>query len=408
MTLSIEEQRFRESFEQYSAIGVTEEGGLHRLALSDEDRAAREQFVRDLEDADLRVRVDEVGNIFGRRPGRGSGDPVLVGSHLDSQPYGGRYDGQLGVLTALETIRSLNDQHIETDRPVEIVNWTNEEGSRFQPAMLGSGTFAGNYTVDEALRTRDAKGITLEEALEETGFKGTTPCEPHPLHSHLELHVEQGTKLDSRDLPIGVVEGVFGLAWLRITIHGQANHSGPTPMHHRRDALAAAADAINRIEALPGRLSPDAVATVGELQVEPNSINVIPGRVSFTVDLRSYDEQTIRRGIEEIEREARAAGRRRDAKVEWEELARVEPVEFSPDVPSVVEQACDRNSLPYMHLVSGAVHDAQSIHALTDTGMVFVPSVDGITHSEDEFTEWEDCVHGARVFASAVLQLSTE
>lgn len=405
--LPIDEDRFRRTFEEYSAIGATDDGGIHRLALSDADRQVRDRFVDDLEALGLSVRIDELGNIFGRRAGSDpDAAPVLIGSHLDSQPDGGRYDGQLGVLSALETLRALEDEEIETTRPVEIVDWTNEEGSRFEQAMLGSSVFVGETPVEEALALTDGDGVSVAEALADIGYDGDAPCEPRPVDSYLELHVEQGPKLDAEGKSVGVVDGVFGLAWLEATVYGEADHAGPTTMHSRTDALAAVADAVQRIHELPNRLSEDAVTTVGRIESEPNSINVIPSETTFTVDVRSYDDAVVKRGVEAAEFEIATACEREGATYDLEELWSIPSVEFSPRVRDAIEASAEATGISHRRIVSGAGHDASYLTEHAETGLVFVPSVDGKTHAEAEYTEWSDAVDGAQVFANTVLNLA--
>ena len=410
-SVAIDADRFRERFEAYSEFGATNDDGLHRLALSDVDRAARDQFVSDLEALDLAVRVDELGNVFGRYPGLNpDAAPVLVGSHLDSQPYGGRFDGQLGVLTALEAVEAIVDSDVEPDRPIEVVNWTNEEGTRFQPSMMGSSGYVGYEDVDALLAATDRDGAVVADELERIGYDGDAPCEPPDagVHSYLELHVEQGPTLDDRGVPVAVVDGVYGMSWLRVTVEGEADHAGPTPMHSRQDALAAAADAISELNRLPAQLSEDAVATVGEVSVAPNSINVIPERATFTVDLRSYDDDVVDRGVDRIEAEVAAACERHGVDADVDHVSRHHSLAFSDRIRAAADRGTDAAGVEATHLVSGAGHDAQHLQTFTDAGMLFVPSVDGRTHSEAEFTEWTDCVAGARVFAHATLELATE
>ncbi len=409
--IDIDADRFRESFEAYSAIGATDAGGLHRLTLTEPDREARDRLCEDLADLGLTVRVDELGNTFARRPGRDpDAAPVLIGSHLDSQPKGGRYDGQLGVLTALETLRAFEDEGVETDRPVELVNWTNEEGSRFQQAMLGSSVAVGATSLDDALAMEDREGVTVREALGAIGYDGDHPVgiDPGDVHAYLELHVEQGPKLESSGDSVGVVEGVFGLSWMEATVEGQANHAGPTAMHDRQDALAAATSAVNEIRRLPTRLSADAVATVGRMEVSPGSINVIPDEVTFTVDVRSYDERVVREAPDAVEFEIATACEREGTDYEFESLWSIDPLSFSPTVRDAVAAGATAVGAPFRRIVSGAGHDANYMARVTDAGMVFVPSVDGITHAESEFTEWDDCVAGAETFANATLELAME
>jgi N-carbamoyl-L-amino-acid hydrolase len=405
--LAIDPDRLRETFDDYSAVGATERGGLHRLALSDEDRRVRDRFRRDLEALGLDVRVDELGNVFARREGTDpDADPVLIGSHLDSQPYGGRYDGQLGVLCALETLRALDDAGRDTRHPVEIVNWTNEEGSRFEHAMLGSGVFTGVTTAEEALAITDDDGRSVGEELERIGYAGDHPCEAHDLHAHLELHVEQGPKLEARGTSVGIVEGVFGMSWLGVTIDGEADHAGPTPMHTRTDALTAATEAIGQIGSLPTRLSADAVTTVGRISVEPDSINVIPSRAEFTADVRSDDDSVVDRGVREIRFEVDAACERVGADYDVEELWRIPATEFSESVCTTLETVAQDVDVSAERIVSGAGHDAKYLNDVTETAMLFVPSADGKTHNEAEFTSWDDVVRGARVFANATVRLA--
>jgi beta-ureidopropionase / N-carbamoyl-L-amino-acid hydrolase len=404
--IEIDAERFRASFDRYAEIGATENGGLHRLTCTGADREARDALVVDCEDLGLEVRIDEVGNVFARQEGSTDADPVLIGSHLDSQPMGGRFDGQLGVLTALETLRTFEDREVETERPIELVNWTNEEGSRFEQAMLGSAVFAGRTSLDEALALTDDTGSSLDEALSGIGYRGE-PVEIDPA-AYLELHVEQGPKLEEANVSVGIVEGVFGVAWLRVTIEGEANHAGPTPMSERTDALAAAVDAIDAIGELPGRLSPEAVATVGRISVEPDSINVIPSRATFTVDVRADSDAVVDRAIKRVRAEVDAACDRHGTGFDIEERWRSERVTFSPTVREALARAADSCDVSALELPSGAGHDAVSLVPATDSGMVFTPSVDGITHNEREFTEWEDAVAGAHVFATATYDLATE
>ena len=405
--VEIDADRLRETFERYSAIGATEDGGLHRLALTDEDREVRDALVSDLDALGVDVRIDELGNVFGRREGTDpDAEPVLIGSHLDSQPYGGRYDGQLGVLAALETLRALDDATVETRRPIELVNWTNEEGSRFQTPMLGSGVATGQLDREEMLALSDDDGDTIAAELERIGYDGDDPVSLGERHAYLELHVEQGPTLDRTGNAVGIVEGVFGMAWLEVTIHGESDHAGPTPMDARSDALATAVDAIGAIEALPGHLAPDAVTTVGRIDVEPDSINVIPDEVTFTVDVRSYDDDVVTAGIERIESEIAHACARRGTASELAELWRIPPIEFSTRVREAVTDAVADLGVSAQSIVSGAGHDAKYVNDVADAGMIFVPSVDGKTHNEAEFTRWDDVVAGTRVFARATRSLA--
>lgn len=299
MHRTISGDRFRSRFDRFNEIGATERGGVNRPALSDANKRARDTLVEWFEAADLTVTVDEMGNIFGRREGRNDAlAPVLVGSHVDSQYNGGRYDGVIGVLGALEGIETLNDAGVETERPIEVVSWSNEEGVRFQPDMLGSGVFAGRFETAFAYGLEDKDGNTFGEELERIGYKGETPCEPRALHSYFELHVEQGPTLEDAGLRVGIVEGVYGFVWFEAAFTGSADHAGPTPMHLRHDALVATSDVIEAVRRIAGTEGEDLVGTVGSLDVSPNSINVIPERVDFTVDFRAPDDETVDRAGE--------------------------------------------------------------------------------------------------------------
>jgi N-carbamoyl-L-amino-acid hydrolase len=407
--VTIDKERFRESFESYSRIGATENGGLHRLTLTEADKRVRDAFVEDLAELGLEVRVDRIGNIFGRREGTDlDADPVLIGSHLDSQPYGGRFDGQLGVLAALETLRALEDEGVEPNRPIEIVNWTNEEGSRFPNALLGSSVFSGGTELETALSLTDGEGTTVRDALSAIGYDGDHPVEPFDIHAHLELHIEQGPYLEEHGNSLGIVEGVYGMSWLRATITGESDHAGPTPMHTRSDAMAAAADAVSEINRLPNRLSADAVSTVGEFSIAPGSINVVPDTAEFTVDVRSYDDAVVAEAVERVHEEIEHACSRHATSAEVEALWNIESTAFDPEIRDVLEGVADDRGIAYERMPSGAAHDATRINEIAPTAMLFAPSVDGRTHNEDEFTEWEDCVVTAGCYAEAVHQLASE
>jgi len=408
MSLWVNQSRLRDSFDRYSGIGATDGGGLDRVALSEADKRARDRFVSELHGLDLDVWIDEVGNVFGRRPGRDETlAPVLLGSHLDSQPNGGRYDGQLGVLCALETFHLLADDGVVTDRPIEIVNWTNEEGTRFNLAPLGSGTFSGEFGVSEALSTTDRDGVSVREALSEIGYDGDVPCEPYPIHSYLELHIEQSTVLERNNDQIGVVEGVVGIEWLRVTIQGTADHAGTTPMHARQDAAATAVGVIDNLRSVPGYLNDDVVLTVGEIDVRPGSINVIPREVTFTVDIRCYDDETRSEAVEHVRNELAAATERHGTTFETESLLRIDHTELSPLVRAAILDASRLVEADSRPIISRATHDAMYLTAVCDAGLVFVPSVDGQSHSEAEYTEWDNVVTGANAYANAALSLAT-
>lgn len=408
MTIHLNRDRLIKTMEKQARIGGTENGGLHRLALSDADQEVRDWFTEQMEAEDLDVRIDEFGNMFGRRAGIDFDlEPVLVGSHLDSQPYGGIYDGALGVVAALETVRTLNDQNIETRRPIEIVNWTNEEGSRYQPTMQGSGVWAGELDVENEYETIDDNGDRLKDELERIGYKGEHPAEPQEDYdSYLELHIEQGPRLEATEADVGIVTDMVGITWGRVTFYGQANHTGTTPMQSRNDALVGAADTVTAIRRLPGTLGERTVGTTGSLSVEPDSINVIPEEVQFTWDIRDPNDETIMTAVERVATEAEAAAKRECLEFNCEELMRTQSVNFADRCVAAVENAVDSLNYDGLHLISGAVHDASHAASVCDAGMVFAVSEGGKSHTEEEYTSWKDCYTAATALGNAVVELA--
>ncbi|MBV0902778.1 Zn-dependent hydrolase [Haloarcula salina] len=407
--VSIDSERFSRRFEAFSEIGATENGGVNRPSLSDANLEARDTLVEWLSEAGLDVRFDEMGNIFGRREGRDDdADPVLFGSHIDSQYNGGKYDGVVGVLGALECIEALNDAGETTRRPLEVVAWSNEEGVRFQPDMLGSGVYCDVFDLDYAYAREDKDGKRFGEELERIGYKGDGPCEAADLHCYFELHVEQGPFLEQQGLPVAAVEGVFGFSWLNVTFEGQANHAGPTPMDMRHDAFVATADVTRAVRRITATEGTDLVGTVGSVDVWPNAINVIPERVEFTLDFRSYDDAAVDAAVERIEREIAHAAEREGLDYEVEQIMRVDADPFDRDCIDTVVDAAETVGCEYTRLVSGAGHDANYLNKITPTSMIFVPSVDGISHRESEFTEWDDVVTGAEVLLEAVRTKAAE
>jgi beta-ureidopropionase / N-carbamoyl-L-amino-acid hydrolase len=408
--IEIDRDRFIELMEEQATIGSTADGGLHRLALSDADEAVRDWFREKMVDADLDVRVDEFGNMFGRREGSDpNAPPVLLGSHLDSQPNGGIYDGALGVVAALEFVLKLADEGIETHHPIEIVNWTNEEGSRFQPAMQGSGVWAGAHDLRAEYDKTDADGTRFEDELERIGYKGDEPAEPAEAYeAYLELHVEQGPSLEAAGVDVGIVTGIVGFTWGEITFTGEPDHSGPTPMDHRSDALVAAADMITQIRRIPGTLGERTVGTVGYIDAEPNSVNIIPGEVTQTWGFRDPDDEVVQQAYELVTREAEHAAAREGVDVEYEETMRAPSVEFADRCIDAVQSAADTLGYDGERLISGAGHDATHLASVTDTSMVFAVSKDGKSHSPAEYTSWDDCYTAANTLSNAALLIANE
>ena len=404
--LTINCERLWDSLMEMARIGATPGGGVCRLTLSEEDRAARDLFRRWCEEAGCTVRVDPVGNMFARRPGRRDDlAPVAIGSHLDSQPTGGRFDGVYGVLAGLEIVRTLNDHGIETERPVEVINWTNEEGARFGPVMQGSGGFSGVISVEDARATRDEDGHTFGEALDAIGYAGDAPlADGHPLHTVLEAHIEQGPLLEQNGLQAGIVTSAQGIVGYMVDIRGEEGHAGTTPMDQRRDALVAAAEIVTGIRALGREFAPTARLTVGRMQVAPGSPNTIPGHVRFTVDMRDPDSAQLDTMDDRLAALVAATGREHGVQADLERRSRTEPVRFDPEVTALMRREAEAAGIGQMDLVSGAGHDACHLAAVAPTGLLFVPCRDGISHNEAESAEPEDLAAGCEVLYRTVLE----
>jgi N-carbamoyl-L-amino-acid hydrolase len=402
--LTIDPQRLWDQLMETARFGGTARGGIRRLTLSDEDKQVRDWFKAQCEALGCTVMVDSVGNMFARRPGRDDSlAPIAMGSHLDTQPTGGKFDGVLGVLGALEALRTMVEMGYETNAPVEVVNWTNEEGSRFAPAMLCSGVYAGVFTPEFAYGREDREGKRFGEELERIGYRGAEPVGEHRLGALFELHIEQGPILEDEGKVIGVVQGVQGMRWYEVTVTGQDAHTGATPMYLRKNALLGAARAIDRIDAIAHAHAPAAVGTVGLVEVRPNSRNVVPGEVFFTVDFRHPDEGE----VNVMEREFRAAlpvimdplKLTFDEKRIWNSPA----VEFDPELIACVREGAEQAGYATRDMVSGAGHDAAYLARVVPTTMIFVPCLGGISHNEAESTTLEECAAGAQVLLNAVL-----
>jgi N-carbamoyl-L-amino-acid hydrolase len=404
--MRINRKRLEESMERLGRIGETPAGGLTRLALSDEDRRGRDLLAGWMREAGLTVTVDQMGNIFGLRAGSLPLPPVMMGSHADSVPTGGKYDGQLGVLCALEAIRALDDANARTRHPVAMAIFTNEEGARFQPAMIGSGVMAGKIPLEDAYNARDKDGLRLGDELERIGYLGSEPCLPRPFRAYLELHIEQGPILEDEGLPIGVVEGIVAISWSRITFHGVQDHAGPTPMRIRHDALVAAAEVVGGVREIARRLGGDFVSTVGRLDVTPDIPNAIPGRVVMSVDFRDPDGAQLDRALPMLDALVREAAAREGVRHELEHYWRVPRTPFDPGAVGAVEAAARTLGVGHRRMLSGAGHDAQYMAAICPTGMVFVPSRAGRSHCEEEFTSMDDVERGANVLLLACASLA--
>ncbi|MEO8670631.1 MAG: Zn-dependent hydrolase [Tahibacter sp.] len=403
--LTVNGQRLWDSLMQMATIGATAKGGVCRLALTDLDRQGRDLFVQWAQDAGCTISVDQMGNVFARRAGSDDSlAPVITGSHADSQPTGGRFDGIYGVLGGLEVIRSLNDRGIQTRRPVEVVIWTNEEGSRFAPAMVASGVFAGVFSLEYGLSRADVDGKTMGEELARIGYAGDRPM-GKPIHAAFELHIEQGPILEAEDTTIGVVHAAQGQRWYEVTLTGQESHAGPTPMPRRRDALLGAARVIQLVNQVGLAHAPYACATVGMLNVHPNSRNVIPGRVFFTIDFRHPEDAV----LAQMDAELRAGLARivEESRLElssFEQIFYYKPVAFDADCVASVRGAAQKFGYSHRDIVSGAGHDACYLAQVAPTSMIFVPCIDGISHNEVEDAKIEWIEAGANVLLHAMLE----
>lgn len=404
-SLRINQQRLLDSIDTYAAIGGTAKGGVRRLALTDEDKRARDLFVATVKAAGCQVRIDRMGNIFARRSGRDTQlDPVLMGSHGDSQPTGGRYDGIYGVLGGLEVIHTLNDHQVETERPVDLVMWTNEEGSRFAPAMIGSAVFAGASSLEYGLSRTDVGEKTLGAELDRIGYAGIDNMTGYRIHAAFELHIEQGPILEHNQKTIGVVTDAQGQRWYEIALTGVASHAGTTPMGVRHDALLGLAHLVEAVNQIGLKESPDGRATVGMVQVSPNSRNVIPGETWLAVEFRHPSETVLQRMDERLQEAVTAVSAKLGLESNLKQIFAYPPVPFAPTCVQAVRQAAESLGYSHQNIISGAGHDACHLARIAPTSMIFVPCVDGLSHNEAEniTPEWAEA--GVNVLLQAVLQ----
>jgi N-carbamoyl-L-amino-acid hydrolase len=403
--IKINGARLWDSLMEMAKIGATPKGGVNRLTLTDLDRQSRDLFVHWCKAAGCAITVDRMGSIFARRNGTDNAlPPVMLGSHLDTQPTGGKFDGALGVLAALEVVRTLDDLDIKTKHPIEIAMWTNEEGSRFAPAMVASGAFAGVYPVDWSLQRMDTAGKVFGSELERIGYAGSAAVGGRSVHAFFELHIEQGPILEEEGVDIGVVVAANGQKWYEITLTGFENHAGPTPMNRRKDALVGAARIIELVNRIGHGHDPSACATVGMLQVRPNSRNVIPGKVFLTVDLRHPDAEklnamdaALRTGVDGIAREAQLTW-------QLDQILDFPPIPFDESCVEAVRGAAKRLGYAVRDITSGAGHDAVYLARICPTAMIFVPCVGGISHNESEDIKPEWATAGASVLIQAALE----
>jgi len=396
--------RLWDSLMDMAQIGATPKGGVRRLTLTEVDRRGRERFRALCESAGLAVRVDAIGNMFARREGRDPARlPVLFGSHLDSQPSGGKFDGALGVLAGLEVMRSLDELGIVTEAPLELVNWTDEEGSRFGHSLMGSGVWAGVYPIGPMMDLADAEGVTVATALDGIAYRGEAKAEAFPADAYFELHIEQGPILEAEGCAIGVVTGAQAQVWFDATVLGQDSHAGTTPPSARRDALLCAARIVDLVDRMMRARGEDGRGTVGEMHVLPNSRNVIPGEVRFSVEFRHPDGAELERLDAQFPREAGFLARDCGVTLKLDRLFRIPAQPFDAGCVALVRQAAERLGLPARDIVSGAGHDAVYVARQVPTAMIFTPCKDGLSHNEAESMEPHEAEAGCQVLFEAVL-----
>lgn len=403
--LRINGDRLWASLMELAQIGATPKGGVCRLTLTDLDKQGRDLVTRWAREAGMTVTIDKIGNGFMRRPGRNNSlPPIMTGSHIDTQPTGGKFDGNYGVLAGIEVVRTLNDHGIETEAPIEVAFWTNEEGSRFVPVMMGSGVFAKAFTLEHAYAATDTEGKTVKGELERIGYIGEQEPGDHPIGAYFETHIEQGPVLEDNDKTIGVVSGVLGIRWFDCTVTGMEAHAGPTPMALRKDAMLAATRIMQDVVAAAHRHPPHGRGTVGMVQVFPNSRNVIPGRVKFSIDLRNSTDALVDAMAAEVKAFADQVANEHGVQVHIEMVSCYPAQLFQPECVEAVGRAAAKLGYSHMPAVSGAGHDAVYMAKLAPSGMIFIPCKDGISHNEIEDAKPEHIEAGCNVLLHAMLE----
>ena len=403
--IRIDGARLWASLMELAQIGATPKGGVCRLTLTDLDRQGRDLVCKWARDAGMTVTIDKIGNGFMRRPGRNNKlAPVVTGSHIDTQPTGGKFDGNYGVLAGLEVVRTLNDAGVETEAPIEVAWWTNEEGSRFVPVMMGSGAFAKAFTLEHAYAATDTEGKTVKGELERIGYLGTEEPGAHPIGCYFETHIEQGPVLEDNDKTIGVVTGVLGVRWYDCVVTGMEAHAGPTPMALRKDALQVATKLMQEVVACAHRHPPHGRGTVGMVQVFPNSRNVIPGNVKFSIDLRNASEALCDAMDADIRGVAAKLAAESGLPIDVKLVTSFPATQFHANCVDAVARATQKLGYSHMNAVSGAGHDAVYMAKLAPAGMIFIPCKDGISHNEIEDAKPEHITAGCNVLLHAMLE----
>lgn len=402
--LRINGPRLWDSLMELAQIGATPKGGVCRLTLTDLDKQGRDLVIRWAREAGMSITIDKIGNVFMRRAGRNNDlPPIMTGSHIDTQPTGGKFDGNYGVLAGLEVVRTLNDHGIDTEAPIEVAFWTNEEGSRFVPVMMGSGVFAKAFTLEHAYAAKDTEGKTVKDELARIGYIGDQEPGDHPIGAYFESHIEQGPVLEDADVTIGVVQGVLGIRWFDCTVTGMEAHAGPTPMALRKDAMQVATRLMQEVVAAAHRHPPHGRGTVGMVHVHPNSRNVIPGRVKFSIDLRNSTDALVDQMADEVKAYAQQLATATGLGIQIDLVSSYPAQAFHPDCIQAVAHAAQALGYSHMPAVSGAGHDAVYTARLAPSGMIFIPCKDGISHNEIEDAKPEHVTAGCNVLLHAML-----
>ena len=405
----INSKRLQKWIRDFAKIGGTPKGGVHRLTLTDLDKQARDLFVELAEEAGSSIKIDSMGNIFARRSGEDNTlNPILIGSHIDSQPLGGKYDGIYGVLAALEVIYSLNDHKIKTDRPIDVVSWTNEEGARFAPAMIGSAIFSRLMPVNEGWACKDASGKTIRDELTRIGYAGKDNFSQYKIHASLELHIEQGPILEKNNKLIGIVTGAVGQKWYDIEFTGVASHAGTTPMEVRQDALLGLAEAVIRVNQIGKEEMPEGRATVGMVKTIPNSRNVISNKACLSVEFRHPSERGLDRMNQKLSVKIKEIAEELNLKYSINQILSFPPIHFSDTCIETVRQVTHHLKYSCREIVSGAGHDSCNISKIAPTSMIFIPCIKGISHNEEEEIKPEWMSAGANVLLNSVIKLATK
>lgn len=404
--IKINKERLLQRLDELAHVGALDGGGVSRLALSDADKGGRDLIISWMKELGMSVHIDQVGNIIGVRPGEEELQPIMLGSHIDTVTVAGRYDGSYGVLAALEVVHTLNDKGVRTRRPLAVAAFTNEEGVRYTPGMLGSAAYVGELSTAKAHAIKGFDDSTFGEELQRIGYAGEMGPGAIQPYAFLELHIEQGPILDQTNIPIGVVDTVTGITWLEVTVIGTANHAGTTPIDHRRDAGLAAAKMIESIREIAVSIGANQRATCGMIAFEPNAINVIPGKAVFTVDLRNSDGEALIQAEERLYACAKEVEASDVVSINIHALEHILPVKFDPAVVNIIEQISDELGIQSNRMVSGAGHDAQLLASICPTAMIFVPSRDGISHNPAEYSPPEELERGANVLLQSALKLA--